>query len=78
MRRIPETDALYPDDLFKKVEGDSPEELAELLRQDLENEAAISERAARARRFLVENYGPEIFLRKISEQIREAAVIGQE
>lgn len=78
MRRIPETDALYPDDLFKKVEGDSPEELAELLRQDLENEAAIAERAARARRFLVENYGPEIFLRKISEQIREAAVIGQE
>lgn len=75
MRRIPETDALYPDELFQKVDDDSPEGLAALLLQDLQGGPAVIERAMKARRFVEENYGLDVFLRKIDDLLREVATL---
>ena len=77
MRRIPETDALYPDDLFKKVEDESPEALAEILLQDLQGGAAVIERAEEAARFVKENFGLDVFLHKIDDLLREVSTRGR-
>ncbi len=77
MRRIPETDALYPDDLFKKVEDESPEALAELLLQDIHGGAAVVKRSEEASRFVKDNFRLDVFLRKIDDLLREVATRGR-
>jgi glycosyltransferase involved in cell wall biosynthesis len=71
MRRIPQTDDLYPDALFPKVEDSSPEPLAELLLLDLEAGPAVINRASAARKFVESNYGLDIFLQKIDGLLKE-------
>ena len=73
MRRIPQTDQLYPDQLFPKVDDESPEGLAELIRHDLESGPDVIERAAAAQRFVELEFGLGVFLPKIDAILHEAA-----
>ena len=73
MRRIPETDQIYPDHLFPKVDDESPEGLAELIRHDLESGTDVIERADAARKFVESEFGLDVFLPKVDAILREAA-----
>lgn len=72
MRRIPQTEALYPDDLFPKVDNEDPVVLAELLRHDLEAGESVCSRADRAREHVRREFGPERFRAGIDALIEEA------
>ena len=71
MRRIVQTEELYPDHLFPKVDDDDPVALANLISRDLEFDQSVRDRAEAARSFVHDRFGLEQFYRRIDALLDE-------
>lgn len=71
MRRIPQTDAIFPDALFGKIEEPDPVSLAELLLPFLDDHSVAAERGLSIGRYTREKYGPSAFFRGVDELLME-------
>lgn len=72
MKRIPPTDALFPDELFDKVEGDDPEAVADSLQPYLVCAKAAAQRGRSLREYCNREHGLEAFFSKIDGLLDEA------
>ena len=71
MRRIVQTEDLYPDHLFPKVADDDPIALANLICRDLEFDQTVRQRAEEARSFVHDRFGLDQFHQRIDAILEE-------